>query len=86
MRFKQNIYDKVRKQKKKKKPYDQAWNSRYELYEKWTIEVCSLFQKMQGCAICEVVKLINKKKHYITNTIIHHRNKMVAHHTQWQMS
>jgi len=41
---------------------------------------------MQGCAICEVVKLINKKKHYITNTIIHHRNKMVAHHTQWQMS
>jgi len=67
MKFKQNIYDKMKKQQQKKfQPYGQALRSIYELYEKWTIEVCSLFQKMQCYAICEVVKLINKKKHYKT--------------------
>jgi hypothetical protein len=36
-RFKQNIYDKVKKQCQKVfQPCDQTWNSRYELHEKWT--------------------------------------------------
>jgi hypothetical protein len=67
MRFNTNMYDRVRKQHLECfQPYDRAWSSRNELNENWTTKISSFFHKTQCCAMCGVVKLLNRMKHYKT--------------------
>jgi hypothetical protein len=67
MRFKTDMYDRVRKRHLECfQPYDRAWSSRNELNEKWTTKISSFFHKTQCCAMCGVVKLLNRMKHYKT--------------------
>jgi hypothetical protein len=62
MKFEQNIYDKVKKWWQNQfQPYDQDWNSRYELHENGQCKIF-LFSKNAMLCNCGVVKLVNKKK------------------------
>jgi hypothetical protein len=61
------IYDIVKKRHQERfQTYDQTWHSKNKLNKKWTVETSFFFQKIQCCAICGIVKLTNKRKHYKT--------------------
>jgi hypothetical protein len=48
-------------------PYDQSWNGCYQLHDKWINYSTNVFQKMECCVICGLVKLNHQWKHYLKN-------------------